>query len=88
MKFAVTNMSSKGQIVIPVDIRTKLNLVEGEVLGISSQEGLIVLKKIENEMSKDDIATLEKIKEAWEEIGNGKSKKMSSEMFLREISKW
>lgn len=88
MKFEVTSMSSKGQVVIPIDIRVELNLVEGEVLGISSQDGLIVLKKIENEMSRDEIGTLKEIKEAWQEIGNGKSKKLSSEGFLKEISAW
>ena len=72
MKMELTKMSSKGQVVIPQDIREQVGLSEGETLVVSAQ----------------DMRTLEEIKESWKEIAANKYKKMSSDEFLREISKW
>lgn len=88
MEIDLTKISSKGQIVIPQDIREKLSLEEGQTLMVSTQDNLIVLKKVQNEMEKEDIETLKEIKEAWKEISEGKFKKLKEEDFLKEISKW
>ena len=40
-------MSSKGQIVIPQDIREELNAKEGTVFAVIGSKDTIVLKKIE-----------------------------------------
>ncbi len=53
----VTKISSKGQIVIPAEIREKMNLEEGNLLIISDNNDSICMKKIE----------LPKIK-SWKEI--------------------
>ena len=84
----LTKMSSKGQVVIPQDIREQVGLSEGETLVVSAQDKLIVLKKIDNPLEAEDMRTLEEIKESWKEIAANKYKKMSSDEFLREISKW
>ncbi|PIZ82831.1 AbrB family transcriptional regulator [Candidatus Pacearchaeota archaeon CG_4_10_14_0_2_um_filter_05_32_18] len=84
----LTKISSKGQIVIPQGIREKLGLDEGETLVVSVKDGLIVLKKIEGSLTEEDLNTLIEIKDAWQEIESGKCKKMKSDEFLREISKW
>ena len=88
MEIGITKISSKGQVVIPQDLRKKLNIEEGETLSVSSQGNLIVLKKIEKGMTQDELRTLNEIEEAWEEIREGKFKKMEAKDFLNEIKKW
>ena len=88
MKIELTKVSSKGQIVIPQAIRKSVGLHDGETLTVSAQDGIIVLKKIDNTIDESDLRTLMEIKEAWKEIAEGKYKKMGSGDFLREISTW
>jgi antitoxin PrlF len=88
MVIELTKVSSKGQIVIPGNIREQFNLQEGEVLAVSTKGNIIVLKKIEDPLEKEDLRTLQEIKDSWKEVGEGKFKKMSSSDFLQEISKW
>lgn len=42
-----TKLSSKGQVVIPQDIRRELHLKEGTPFAVVVQKGTILLKKIE-----------------------------------------
>ena len=88
MTIELTRVSSKGQVVIPFDIRRRIGLKDGETLAVSTKDNLIVLKKIDDPMTKDDIKTFNEIKEAWQEIDSGKAKTMNHEDFLKEISKW
>ena len=44
---SITKMSSKGQIVIPLEIREKMHLKEGNLLIISEGNHSINMKKIE-----------------------------------------
>jgi antitoxin PrlF len=43
----ITKISSKGQVVIPFDIREKMNLQEGNLLIVSDTDDSICMKKIE-----------------------------------------
>jgi antitoxin PrlF len=43
----IIKISSKGQVVIPSEIREKMNLVEGNLLMINDSEDSICMKKIE-----------------------------------------
>ena len=43
---ATTKMSSKGQIVIPEEIRKRLNLKEGAQFVVVAEDGVVVLKAI------------------------------------------
>lgn len=54
---SITKVSSRGQVVIPSEIREKMNLEEGNLLMILDNDGSICLKKVE----------LPKIK-SWEEV--------------------
>ena len=87
MEIELTKVSSKGQVVIPQQIRNRLKIHNGETLAVSTKENIIVLKKVVNPLE-DDLKTLEDIKEAWEEIEAGKYKKLGSEDFLKEIERW
>ncbi len=46
-KLKITSMSSRGQIVIPLDIREQLGLKEGEKFVVVGEDDTIVLKKLE-----------------------------------------
>jgi AbrB family looped-hinge helix DNA binding protein len=44
---SITRMSSKGQVVIPQDIREKLRVEEGNLFIVIQQDDSICMKKIE-----------------------------------------
>ena len=46
-KFDVTKMSSRGQIVIPQELREKMHLEEGSKFAVVGMEDTIILKKLE-----------------------------------------
>ena len=84
----LTKASSKGQIVIPTDVRKKLGVKEGSVFAVTSKKDMIVLKKLDTKMKPDDLRTLKLIEEAWEEIEKGRYKVYSKEAFFKELKKW
>lgn len=85
----LTRISSKGQLVIPNNIRRSLKIKEGDVFATtSSNHDLIILKKIKNPIMKEDLIILKEIEEAWREIEEGKSKTMEKDEFLEELNKW
>ena len=43
-KIATTKMSSKGQIVIPEDVRNRLGLKSGDRFMVIGDDGVVVLK--------------------------------------------
>ena len=45
MEIELTKMSSKGQVVIPLDVRKRLDLRDGETLAVSTKDDLVVLKE-------------------------------------------
>ncbi|MFZ2455210.1 MAG: AbrB/MazE/SpoVT family DNA-binding domain-containing protein [Candidatus Altiarchaeia archaeon] len=45
-KIVVTSMSSKGQVVIPLDVRTRLGLKEGAKFAVMGEGDTVVLKRI------------------------------------------
>ena len=54
MAIETTKMSSRGQIVIPQDIREELNASEGTIFSVVSAKDVIILKKISTS-SKEDL---------------------------------
>lgn len=54
---ATTKMSSKGQVVIPENIRKRLNLKEGTQFVVTGKEDVVILKAI-SEPSLDEFETL------------------------------
>ncbi len=47
MEIETTKMSSKGQIVIPQDVREEINAREGTIFMVLNTKDTIILKKIE-----------------------------------------
>lgn len=54
----ITSMSSRGQVVIPLDIRQSMNLAEGEKFVVSARGSTLLLRKLEK---KDFEAEFDKV---------------------------
>ena len=83
-----TKTSSKGQIVIPSNIRRKLKIGNGSLLAVTTQDDLIVLKKVNSKISSADMKTLKLIEEAWKDLDKGNFKVRSKEDFFKEYREW
>ena len=85
---AITKLSSKGQIVIPSEMRDGFS--KGEKLVIIKNEGQLILKRIKD-LSKnfeEDLIFAKKTEEALKRYEQGFSKEMSAKDFANEIEKW
>ena len=83
-----TRVSSKGQIVIPKDIRESLNIQEGDLLAAVSEGNFIILKKIDPKITEEEKILLKRIKEAWDSIDRGDYTEMEGSELLKEMKKW
>ena len=61
MTVEMVKMSSKGQIVIPQDIRAEIHASEGTMFAVVSGRDSIVLKKVAMPSKEDLISELQKI---------------------------
>lgn len=88
MDVAITRMSSKGQIVIPAEMRK--GLIEGEKMLIIRNENHIIMKKASSEDTnlKEDIEFAKRTDAAWKDYEKGKFKSMTTDKFLKELKKW
>ena len=86
-EIAVTSMSSKGQIVIPADMRKDLR--EGENFVIIRNKDQIILKKASafRKQLAEDLEFARRTEEAWREYDKGKFKSMHADEFLAELKK-
>ncbi|MCC7572457.1 MAG: AbrB/MazE/SpoVT family DNA-binding domain-containing protein [Candidatus Methanofastidiosum sp.] len=83
-----TRVSSKGQIVIPKDIRDNLDIKEGDLLAAVSEENFIILKKIDPKITEEEKVLLKRIKESWDSIDRGDYTEMEGSELLKEMKKW
>ena len=84
----LTKVSSKGQIVIPTDIRRRLGIKKGSVFAVIAKKDMVVFKKLNTKMKPEDLRTLKLIQEAWDDIEKGRYKVYSKEAFFKELKKW
>lgn len=84
----VTRISSKGQIVLPKSIRSKLNIKKGTLFAMQASKKLILLKMIDDPILKEDIDALESANKAWKQIEEGKYTKYTREAFLKKMASW
>lgn len=84
----VTKMSSKGQIVIPSNMRGDLK--EGDEILIIKDEDRIILKKADKltEQMKEDLEFAKRTEEAYQRIEAGEGIKMDFDDFISEMKKW
>ncbi len=87
-EIAITRMSSKGQIVIPQDMRGDLK--EGDKLIIMKNNGQIILKKADefSETLEEDLEFAKRTEEAWKRYERGEFKEMDFDDFIEEMKKW
>jgi len=85
---SITKMSSKGQVVIPQDMREGLS--EGEKLVVIKNGQQIILKKMDDfdKNLEEDLEFAKRTEEAWEEIEAGKGISMEFDDFIKEMKKW
>ncbi|MBS4007911.1 MAG: AbrB/MazE/SpoVT family DNA-binding domain-containing protein [Desulfitobacterium hafniense] len=88
MSHEIMRVSAKGQLTIPVRIREKLNIREGDYVQISIEEGEARIKKISS------VIPLSKEDPMWEMVGMGKSDyrdvSLNHDLYLAEdeVNRW
>lgn len=87
-EISITKISSKGQIVIPQEMRA--NFEEGDRLVIIRNDNQLILKKVEDfdKNLKEDLEFARITEEAWKRHDSGKFKSMDSKDFIKELKKW
>jgi AbrB family looped-hinge helix DNA binding protein len=87
-EISITKMSSKGQIVIPQEMREGIS--EGDKMVIIKNDGQLILKKMEDfdKNLKEDLEFAKRTEEAWKRYAKGEFKSMDAKDFLRELKKW
>ncbi len=81
-------MSSKGQIVIPLDMRQHLK--EGDKIVIIKNNNQLILKKADDfdKNLEEDLEFARRTEEAWKEYDKGNFKSMDFDDFIKEMKKW
>lgn len=85
---SITKISSKGQVVIPQEMRK--SLVEGDKLVVMQNKDQIILKKV-SDFSKnleEDLEFAEKTEEAYKRHERGEFISQPADKFLKELEKW
>ena len=84
-----TKASTRGQVVIPQDIREKMGIKSGSLFAVMQPKtDTIILKKINAKATKSDLDLLKKAEAAWEDLEAGRFKKYSREEFLKHMKSW
>lgn len=88
MDVALTKMSSKGQVVIPLEMRKGIK--EGEKMIIIKNENQLILKKVSvlAETFKQDLDFANLTEKSYEKYLKGQFKSLDSDKFLKELKKW
>jgi len=88
MDVAITRMSSKGQVVIPAEMREDID--EGDKLIVIKNDDQIIMKKA-SKLSRnleEDLEFAKRTDEALKRIEAGKGVKMDFDRFVKEMKKW
>ena len=85
---AITKLSSKGQVVIPSEMRADFG--EGEKLVIIKNGEQLILKKASDPDKNfvDDLAFARRTEEALKRYENGLFKELNTRDFTNELEKW
>ena len=84
----ITKMSSKGQVVIPIDMRKDIK--EGDKLLIIKNGDQLILKKADSfdENLQEDLKFAKRTEEAYQRIEVGEYISVDSENLFEEMKKW
>ncbi|MEK6844104.1 MAG: AbrB/MazE/SpoVT family DNA-binding domain-containing protein [Nanoarchaeota archaeon] len=83
-----TTISSKGQIVIPSNMRKDIK--EGDKFLIIRDKSSFLLKRADDldEKFKEDLEFIKRTEEAWKRHDKGEFKTMGFEDFIKEMKRW
>lgn len=84
----ITKMSSKGQVVIPQELRKDIQ--EGDKLVVIRNKDQIILKKADkfDKNIEQDLEFARRTEEAYKRIEAGEGIEMSFDEFIEEMKKW
>ena len=87
MEVAITRISSKGQVVIPKEMRKGLH--EGDKLLIIQNGGQLIIKKATelDKNLKEDLEFARRTEEAWKRFEKGEFISTPADKFLEKLSK-
>ena len=88
MDVAITKMSSKGQIVIPAEMRKGFQ--EGDKLLLIQTDEQLIMKKASklDKALKDDLEFAKRTEEALKRYERGQFKSMDFDNFISKMKKW
>ncbi|MBL7100372.1 MAG: AbrB/MazE/SpoVT family DNA-binding domain-containing protein [Nanoarchaeota archaeon] len=88
MDVAITKMSSKGQIVIPTEMREAIK--EGEKLIIIKTANQMIIKKTSDldRNLEEDLIFARRTEDALKRYRRGEFKEMNFDEFFKELEKW
>ncbi len=88
MNIAITKMSSKGQVVIPAEMRRDIK--EGEKLIIIKNKKQLIMKKASklDENLKEDLEFARRTEEAYKRHERGEFITQDADDFLKDLEKW
>ncbi len=88
MEIALTKMSSKGQVVIPSELRK--NIKEGEILMVIKNDNQLIIKKATelDKKMKEDLEFAKRTEEAWKRYEKGEFIEMEFDELIEKLKKW
>jgi len=88
MQIEITRMSSKGQIVIPKEMRKDID--EGEKLIIIQDKNQLIIKRAKDidKNFKEDLEFARRTEEAWKRYEKGEFIEMDADEFLKKLKTW
>jgi AbrB family looped-hinge helix DNA binding protein len=88
MDIAITRMSSKGQVVIPAEMRRDIRA--GEKLVVVREGSHLLMRKASelDEQLVEDLEFARRTEEALQRYEKGEFREMSAEEFKRELARW
>ena len=81
----ITKLSTKGQIVIPEEIRKDLK--SGTAFVVSRQDNLIILKKVED-LTKQEMEEMKELDKIWKDIDSGNCESYTEREFFEKLKEW
>ena len=81
----ITKLSTKGQIVIPEEIRKDIEL--GTAFVVSKQNDLIILKRVEG-LTKQEMEEMKELDKIWKDVDSGKCESYTEKEFFKKMKEW
>jgi len=87
---AFGNLSTKGQICIPVELRKHWKEGERFVFFLDKTKSKLLIQRANNfsKRFEDDIKQAIRVEESWKRYDKGEFQTMEFDDFIREIKKW